>query len=172
MRIGVFADAHDHVDHVRLAVSEFNRRRCDLVVFAGDFVSPIVVPPLRKLCCRVIACFGDNEGNRTGIEGGMRIIGTVGAPPFGFRTPDGTRILVTHVLEHLRDHLGECDVVISAHTHQPNITRDALGRLFINPGETSGWTYRKPSIVILETQPLGAEVVALPVMPPAPEVVA
>ncbi|MEX0701102.1 MAG: YfcE family phosphodiesterase [Planctomycetales bacterium] len=166
MRIGIFADAHDHVDHVRRAVAEFNARRCELVVFAGDFVSPIVVPPLRKLTCRVLACFGDNEGNKPGIQGGMRIIGQVAEPPFCFRAADGTRILVTHQLEKVRDHLGDCEVVISAHAHRANIARDKQGRLFVNPGETSGWTYRKPSIAILDTATREAEIVPLPEMPP------
>ncbi len=170
MRIGIFADAHDHVDHVRLAVSEFNRQECKLVVFAGDFVSPIVVPPLRKLVCPVMACFGDNEGNRVGISGGMRIVGTVGSPPFGFVTTDGTRILLTHVLEHLKDCIDDCNVVISAHTHRPHVTRDARGRLFVNPGETSGWTYRKPTVAILETDPLDARIVSLAEMSQPPEI--
>ena len=164
MRIGIFADAHDHVDHVRQAVVEFNRIGCDLVIFAGDFVSPIVVPPLRKLNCPVLACFGDNEGNRVGIEGGMRIVGTVAAPPFGYRAPDGTRILITHMPETVRGLIEGCDVVISAHTHRAAIRQDESGRLFVNPGETSGWTYRKPSIAILETKPLEARIVLLPEM--------
>jgi len=42
--------------------------------------------------------------------------------------------------------------------------------LFINPGETSGWTYRKPTIAILETRPLSAQIVALPELPPVPAV--
>ena len=165
MRIGIFADAHDHVDNVRRAVAIFNHAGCGLVIFAGDFVSPIVVPPLRKLTCRVMACFGDNEGNKTGIAGGMRIIGEVAEPPFGIQTKDGTRILVTHAGEDLRGHVGDCNVVIMSHTHRPSIARDQNGRLFVNPGETSGWTYRKPSVAILDTEPLDAEIVALPEMP-------
>jgi uncharacterized protein len=169
MRIGVFADAHDHVDHVRLAVQEFNRAECELVVFAGDFVSPIVVPPLRKLRCPMIACFGDNEGNRIGIEGGMRVVGVVGWPPLGIRTADGTRILLTHQPESLRGAESEYDVLIHAHTHRPYVRRDEAGRLHLNPGETSGWTFRRPSIAILETAPpCEARIVFLPEMPPAP----
>lgn len=166
MRIGIFADAHDHVDNVRIAIAEFNRLGCDLVLFAGDFVSPIVVPPFRKLTCPVISCFGDNEGNRIGIEGGMRIIGSVGFPPFGVITRDGTRIILTHSIDSLKGLTNECEVVVSAHTHRAAIVKDANGRLFINPGETSGWTYRKPSIAVLETKPLSAEIVWLPAMPP------
>ena len=160
MRIGVFADAHDHLDNVRHAVAEFNRRRCELVMFAGDFVSPMVPTVMRRLNCPVVACFGDNDGNKIGIAGGMRIVGEVGEPPFGVVTDDGTRILLSHVPESVRGLVDGFHVVISAHTHKPRITRDEQGRLFLCPGETSGWTYRKPTVAILETQPLAAEFVA------------
>lgn len=170
MRIGIFADAHDHLDNVRRAVDLFNHAGCELVLFAGDLVSPMVVPPLRKLHCPFIGCFGDNDGNKVGIAGGMRIVGEIGEPPFGIRTADGTRILLTHVLQSLKGHLGECDVVISAHTHSPSIVRDDRGRLFVNPGETSGWSFRKPTVAILETQPLSVESVPLPELPPAPQI--
>lgn len=168
MRIGIFADSHDHVDHVRLAVAAFNRADCDLVMFAGDFVSPIVVPPLRKLNCPVLACFGDNEGNTIGIEGGMRIVGQVGYPPFGFQAPDGTKILLTHAIESLKGLLDGADVVIYSHSHRAGISRDESGRLYINPGEASGWTYRKPSIAILETESLETSLVQFAEMPPVP----
>ena len=169
VRIGLLADTHDHVDNVRRAVAEFNRAECDLVVHAGDFCSPIVVPPLRKLRCPVLACFGDNDGNKVGIEGGMRIVGLVGWPPFGFRTPEGLRVLVTHVPEHLRGSIDQADVIVSAHSHKPRIEHDAAGRLWVNPGEASGWTYRKPSIALIDTAPLEARIVWLPELPPEPE---
>lgn len=165
MRIGVFADAHDHLDNVRLAVSEFNRQKCDLVVFAGDFVSTFVTPPLRKLKCPFWACFGDNDGNKRGLKNGTSLIGWIAEPPFGFVTPDGVRFLVTHMLRDLRGIAGDCHVVVYAHTHKPNIRRDDHGRLLVNPGETSGWTFRKPSIAIVETRPLTAQIVDLPPMP-------
>jgi uncharacterized protein len=170
MRIGVFSDSHDHVDNVRLAVAEFNREECELVVFAGDFCSPIVVPPLRKLRCPVLACFGDNDGNQLGLQGGMRIVGPVAYPPFGFQTSDGIRILVAHTPEQLRGNADGAQVVIFGHTHKPSIRTDEQGVLYINPGETSGWTYRKPTIAILETNPLAARIVPLPEMPRAPAV--
>ena len=64
MRIGVFADTHDHLDNIRRAVEYFNRAECEYVIFAGDFVSTIAVPPLRNLTCPLVGCFGDNEGNK------------------------------------------------------------------------------------------------------------
>ena len=49
MLIGIFADSHDHLDHIQRAVEVFNQAGCELVVFAGDLVSSFAVPPLRKL---------------------------------------------------------------------------------------------------------------------------
>ncbi len=169
MKIGLFADAHDHVDNVRRAVAHFNREECDLVLFAGDFCSPIVIPPLRKLNCRMIACFGDNDANPVAIEGGMRIIGDVGHPPMGIQVEDGTRILLTHELSDLQDEPGEFDVVVYAHTHRCTIKRDDRGRLHINPGEASGWTYRSPCVVILDTTTSEARRIDLPPMPKIPD---
>ena len=161
MRIGIFADSHDHLDHIRLVVDEFNRRQCDLVVFAGDLVSTFAIPPLRKLNCPMIASFGDNEGNKVGIRGGMEIIGEVAEPPFCFRAGDGTRFLVTHQRELLRGEVEGCDIVIYAHTHKPRIARDERGRLWINPGETSGWTYGQPTFAMLDTDAMSAEILSL-----------
>ena len=161
MRIGLFADSHDHLDHIRAAVSVFNRHQCELVIFAGDLVSSFAVPPLRQLQCPVLACFGDNEGNKLGVSAGFRILGEIGEPPFGIRTRDGTRILVTHMLRHLRGADGDFDVCVFAHTHRAEISHDQYGRLYVNPGETSGWSFGKPSVALLDTNPLLATIVRL-----------
>ncbi len=170
MKIGIFGDTHDHVDNMRHAVSEFNQRECELVIFAGDFVSPIIVPPLRRLQCPFIGCFGDSDGNKIGIQGGMRIIGVLGEPPFGICTKDGTKILLTHELEDVKGMLEGIQVIISSHSHSTGIQKDKAGRLFINPGEASGWTYRKPSVAILETSTMEADIIFLPEMPAKPEI--
>lgn len=161
MQVGIFADAHDHVDNVRMAVSLFNSAGCGLVVFAGDFCSPIVLPPMRKLECPMIACFGDNDGNKVGLQSGMGIIGILGEPPFCFQTADGTRFLLTHREHDLRGLLDDCEIVIYAHTHRAKIAHDENRRLFVNPGETAGWTYREPSIAILDTELRKARLLSL-----------
>ena len=161
MLVGLFADTHDHLDNIRLSVAEFNRRRVELVVFAGDFVSTFAIPPLRKLNCPMVASFGDNEGNKTGLRGGMQIIGEVSDPPFGFRAADGTRFLITHQQELIRGTTEGCDVVVYAHTHRPRVHRDQGGRLWINPGEASGWTYREPTIAVLDTSRMEVDLIRL-----------
>lgn len=166
MKIGIMADIHDNVDNLRHAIGLFNAMSCRVILLAGDFVSPLVVPSMRKLTGRVIACFGDNDGNRRGITGGMQIVGTLGYGPLCFRTADGLRIVMAHQLNELRDCLGEADVAVFAHTHRPSIAEDRHGRLFINPGEVGGWMFRKPTVVILDSETRKAEVIDLPPMSP------
>ena len=178
MLVGVFADAHDHADNVRRAVRFFNEAGCGLVLFAGDLVSPLVVPPLRKLTCPLVACWGDNDGNRVGIAGGMRVVGPVGEPPLCVTAPDGTRFLLCHQLREVRDHLREAaapadggpQVVVYAHTHRHAVARDAAGRLLVNPGECGGWVSRTPSVALVDTAAEGgpaAKIVPLPQLGPA-----
>ena len=80
---------------------------------------------------------------------------------FGLQTPDKTRILVTHQKELLKGDVAGCDVIVFAHTHRAAISRDSEGRLLINPGETSGWSFGRPSLALLETEPLDARLIWL-----------
>jgi len=151
MRIGIFADTHDHLANIRLAVERFNDERVELVLFAGDLVSTFSVPPLRKLQAPLVACFGDNEGNKPGLLAGFQLVGKLSEPPVRMTTCDGTRLVMTHMKRQLRGLEGEYDVAVFGHTHRPRIERDESGRLMINPGETSGWTFGRPTIVTFDT---------------------
>jgi uncharacterized protein len=161
MLVGIFADTHDHLANIRLAVERFNAAQCDVVLFAGDLVSTFAVPPLRKLNCPVVGCFGDNEGNKVGLLAGFALVGQIGEPPVRYTADDGTRFIVCHMQRQLRGQADDWDIAVFGHTHKPRVQRDELGRLLINPGETSGWTFGRPTIVLLETSTRRAEIVAL-----------
>ena len=161
MKIGIFADAHDHLANIRLAVERFNREEVELVLFAGDLVSTIAVPPLKRLQASLVACYGDNEGNKIGLEAGFKLAGELHEPPALVIAADGTRIALAHMKRQLRAFAEDYDIAIFGHTHKPRIERDERGRLQINPGETSGWSFGRPTIVLLETSPQHARIVDL-----------
>jgi len=167
MRVGIMADIHDNVDNLRHAIGLFNALECGVILLAGDFVSPLVVPSMRRFTCPVIACYGDNDGNQIGIAGGMKIVGTLGHPPMCWKSRDGVKFLMAHQLDGLRDVIEGSDVVVFAHTHRPSIATDRHGRVFINPGEVGGWMFRKPTVAIFDTESRVAEILDLPPMPPA-----
>ena len=152
MKVGIFADSHDHLDNIRCVVRMFNELRCEYALFAGDLVSTFAVPPLRKLNCPLLGCFGDNEGNKPGLQAGMSIVGELREPPALYTLADGTCVVLVHMERQLRGFEESFDVCVYGHTHKPRISRDEQGRLFINPGETSGWTFGKPSVALLETE--------------------
>lgn len=161
MRIGMFADSHDHLENIRRAVERFNDEKVELVLFAGDLVSTIAVPPLRKLHAPLVACFGDNEGNKVGLSAGFAVVGQLSEPPVRIVADDGLRIVLTHMKRQLRDIHEEYDIAVFGHSHKPRIERDAIGRLLINPGETGGWTFGRATIVLFETAAQRAEIVDL-----------
>lgn len=169
MKIGIFADAHDHLDNIRRVVEMFNDLECACVLFAGDLVSTFAVPPLRKLNCPLLGCYGDNEGNKPGLQAGMRIVGELREPPALYTLADGTRAVLVHMERQLRGFDEPFDVCVHGHTHKPRVARDERGRLFINPGETSGWTFGRPTAAVLETASMQAEVIEIKPTPvPAP----
>lgn len=161
MKIGIFADTHDHLVNIRLAVERFNLEQVELVLFAGDFVSTIAVPPLRNLKAPLVACFGDNEGNKVGLQSGIKLVGRLAEPPVHLTTEDGTRFVLAHMKRQLRGVEVDYDIAVFGHTHKPRIECDDRGRMMINPGETSGWSYGRPTVVLLETTTRTAMVVDL-----------
>ena len=170
MRIGLFADSHDHKENLRRTVEYFNRAACELVLFAGDLVSTFAVPPLRKLACPLVACFGDNEGNKTGLRAGFTLVGKIDEPPIRLTLADGTRVVLCHMERQLRGLPDDWDIAIFGHTHKPRVRRDEAGRLWINPGEVSGWTFDHPTVAILETATREVSVISLrsgEVLPPS-----
>ncbi|MEZ6058389.1 MAG: metallophosphoesterase [Planctomycetaceae bacterium] len=163
MKLGIFADVHDHLDHLRTAVEFFNREQCAHILFAGDLVSTFTVPPLRKLQARLTGCFGDNEGNKVGLLAGMSLVGTLAEAPVRFTSDDGLRFVIVHMERQLRllPEDEAFDVAIVGHTHKPRVSVDDRNRLFINPGETSGWTFGRPTVALFNTSTRSVEIVPL-----------
>jgi putative phosphoesterase len=151
MLVGIFADTHDHLDNIRRLVQVFNAAGCELVLFAGDLVSTFALPPLRELRCPIWGCYGDNEGNKPGLQAGFSILGELREAPACYTLPDGTRVAIVHMERQLRGCEADYSAVILGHTHRPRVSTDAQGRLWINPGEASGWTFDDPTVATWET---------------------
>ncbi|MCK4491079.1 MAG: metallophosphoesterase family protein, partial [Candidatus Altiarchaeales archaeon] len=58
--IGLMSDSHHHMDAIRGAVEFFNSRGVDLVLHAGDLISPFTAGEFGKLGCRFVAVYGNN----------------------------------------------------------------------------------------------------------------
>ena len=157
MKLGVMSDSHDNIPNVKRAVALFNEIGVDLVVHAGDFIAPFAVDPLAELTCKVVAVFGNNDGERVVLAKKFEPIGEV-HPNLASATLGDRTIAVMHYPELAIPiaKSGEYDIVVYGHTHKIDIQKEKS--LLLNPGETGGWTTGKATVAVVDLQTLEAKI--------------
>lgn len=63
MLIGILADTHDNLEKVDAAVRSLNAKGVEMVLHAGDYVSPFVIPRFANLQSPMIGVLGNNDGD-------------------------------------------------------------------------------------------------------------
>jgi putative phosphoesterase len=165
MRIGILSDTHDNLPMVDRAVAMLNGLSPDLVLHAGDFISPFVIPRLAALSCPCTCVFGNNDGDHALLLAKARESGRVEIRGhFTAGLLDGRAIALLH--GHEPEAPGEIagagifDAVIHGHTHRPSVER--RGRtLLVNPGEACGYLTGRGTVALLETGPMEAEILEI-----------
>ena len=151
MRIGIISDTHDHHRHVLQAIEIFRTRGVQYVLHGGDIVAPFTIQAFSELRAKLIAVFGNNDGEK------LRLKATVES--FGGEIHEycykgelgGRKICMMHT-----DHLAEdaiksqmYDLVVYGHTHHQDIRRE--GRtLIVNPGEATDWITGSAQVAIVD----------------------
>jgi len=164
--VGLISDTHDRLPMVEEAVRVLNERGVELVLHAGDYVAPFVIPRLARLEAKLVGVFGNNDGDkalllkRASETGGkVEIRGLFAEVRAG-----GLRIALLHGHEDelLRSVIacGGYDVVVHGHTHRASVRREG-GTLVVNPGEVCGYLYGKPTLALLDTEELSVKLVEL-----------
>ncbi|AUB55470.1 MAG TPA: metallophosphoesterase [Methanobacterium subterraneum] len=159
--IGIMSDSHDHMGGIRAAVKVFNQEKVELVVHAGDLISPFTAGAFDKLHAPLEAIFGNNDGERRGLMAAYAEL----CPLEDFKEleVDGRKIALIHgTTEALVDALresGKFDLVIRGHTHRMEVTEGLT--MVVNPGETCGYLSGDKTVVLLDTQDLSWEKVQL-----------
>lgn len=159
--IGIMSDSHDHMDGVRAAVELFNREKVELVVHAGDLISPFTAGAFDELQAPLEAIYGNNDGERRGLMAAYAEL----CPLEDFKEleVDGRKIAVIHgTTEALVDALsesGKYDLVIRGHTHRKEVIEGST--MIINPGETCGYLSGEKTVILLDTDDLSWKAVKL-----------
>ncbi len=140
MLIGVMSDSHDRIEAIRAAIEKFNSESVDIVLHAGDIVSPFSVREFEKLNCKIICVTGNNDGDPAALRKFLGRFGGELRDVFFKLEVEGKRIALTHgEWPELVEALilsGEYDVVINGHSHEASI-RKQNNVLVINPGSCS-----------------------------------
>jgi len=163
--VGIIADTHDNMPMIKKAVETLNERNVDLVLHAGDYVAPFVIPKLNELKTKLIGVFGNNDGDRLLLRkrfSQYEMLDIRGN--FTAFLIDGIKTALLHGdEEELLKALINSEsfgVIVHGHTHKTEITRKKE-TLIINPGEVCGYLTGKSTLALLDTCELEAEVVEL-----------
>ncbi|MEM3588102.1 MAG: metallophosphoesterase [Candidatus Jordarchaeaceae archaeon] len=170
MLIGIMSDSHDRIEAVRAAIEKFNLERVDLVLHAGDIVSPFTVKEFGKLNCKIICVKGNNDGDLVALRMFLEKVGGELKGDFFISEVGGKKIVLTHgvwpeVVEALIIS-GKYDVVISGHSHEASI-RKQDNVLVINPGSCSYpiidgiVTIENGTVAILDLDKMSAKILKL-----------
>ena len=165
MIIGILADTHDRLPLVDKAVKRLNEEKVNLVLHAGDYIAPFVIPHFKQLKADFIGIFGNNDGDKDMLR--KRFTEIEGAEIRGKFTEviiDGLKIAMLHgeeeeLLRALINAEGH-DVVVHAHTHEAKTYRKGE-TLVINPGEVCGYLSGKSTIAILNTETLEVKIIQI-----------
>ena len=158
-KLGVMADSHDNMDLLESAVDLFRKEDVDLVLHAGDFISPLVAEPLAGLGSDLIGVFGNNDGDRLFLRRRFREegVGKIERGPHRLEL-GGRTVLLMHeprLLEVL-DSSPVPDLIVYGHTHDVDV-RDE-DPLVINPGEVGGWLTGRSTVGLVDLAEMQAEI--------------
>ncbi|RLF51337.1 MAG: YfcE family phosphodiesterase [Thermoplasmata archaeon] len=145
-KIGLISDSHDNMEAIKKAVEIFNAENVELVIHAGDIVSPFTADVFKELKCDMLLIYGNNDGDKLYLKERFKNIGTFHKDPYAVNI-HGKNIIVTHEPSIVDALATKYDIVIYGHTHEKDLR---VGKsLIINPGECCGYLTGKRSIAIL-----------------------
>lgn len=159
MKLGIISDTHDNVPMIHKAVAFFNQTRVDMVLHAGDYVSPFSLKPFLSLKCDFIGVWGNNDGDKIALQEVAQ--GKIKNSPL-IQSYDQKKILLAHHLETLEALVlsQEFHLIVYGHTHQSEI-RKAGKTLVVNPGECGGWLDGKSTVAVADLEEMTAEIIGL-----------
>jgi putative phosphoesterase len=132
MLLGVIADSHDHLTHLRKAIQAIEGRGAEAILHAGDFVAPFAIRELVKARVPVHAVFGNNDGERKGIG---QILPSVNPATLSL-VLGGRKVILDHYPDVVeRTTAQKPDIVVFGHTHQILIRPGPP--LVVNPGNAA-----------------------------------
>jgi putative phosphoesterase len=149
LKIGIMADSHDNLPLIARAVDLFNHEKVELVLHAGDFVSPFTATLFQNLKARLVGVFGNNDGDRPAL---IRRFAGIGELYEDYRELelDGRKIVLMHQPKFLEvlAAVSKYDLIAYGHTHEVDVRKGPP--LVVNPGECGGWLTGTATVVIVE----------------------
>lgn len=152
MKLAILSDSHDNLDNLDQAVADAGLSGADVLIHAGDLIAPFSLESLTRFNGQVFFVYGNNDGERRGIEEAASGTNVTVAGDKLEMDFDGLSTYVTHYPDEARRVFGagEHDLVIFGHTHEQGSWVDGE-RILINPGEVYGRRTGMSTWVLFDT---------------------
>lgn len=142
MKIGLISDTHDNIQNTENAIMSFKDKNVEIVIHAGDIVSPETVELFEGM--RLIGVLGNNDLEVRELTSAFDKIGGQLKGEFCEIEQDKLIFAVYHGTDSRKKEsliqCGKYDVVICGHTHRAQNKK--VGKtLVINPGTANGWFF-------------------------------
>ena len=142
MKIGLISDTHDNIQNTQKAIISFNDKNVEVVIHAGDIVSPETVEVFDGI--RLIGVLGNNDLEVRELTSAFDKIGGQLKGEFCEIEQGKLKLAVYHGTDSRRKksliECGKYDVIICGHTHRAQNKK--VGKtLIINPGTANGWFF-------------------------------
>ena len=156
MKIGILSDTHDYLPNIRKAIDLFNKEKVEMLIHCGDFVSLFVIKEFKDFKGKILATYGNNDGERTKLKEWLKELNpeneiddylTFEIDHLKFFVLHGTNSEVLDAIIRSRKY----DVVIYGHTHK-RVFKEEDGVLVINPGECCGYLSGTATVGIFDTE--------------------
>ena len=155
------ADSHDNLESIEKAVKVFNQEQVDLVLHAGDLISPFTAQIFQNLESQFLAVFGNNDGERHGLRRAYENLCyledfkefELGNRPIALM--HGSNQTIVEAISCS----GKYEVLVRGHTHKVEIIEGET--LVVNPGETCGYLSGNQTVVLMDSDDLNYQVINL-----------
>lgn len=171
MKIGIISDTHDDIDNTNKAIDMFEQHDVQVVIHAGDIISPPVIKEFKRLTqknVKVYGILGNNDGEKHGLENAFDFINGEFLGETGKIDLGGLKFGIYHGMDLKKKEKmiksGKFDVFIYGHTHrrdpEGNIPNTVGKTLVFNPGcahrpAKTNYSdppyFRDPTILIFDT---------------------
>jgi len=160
MKIGVMSDSHDDLPLIAKAMELFNREQVELVLHAGDFVSPFCANILKNLKMKLVSVFGNNDGDKLFLLRRFENIGEIHEDYCEIEL-NGRQIVLMHQPKFMEALVasGKYDLIAYGHTHQVDVRQGPPP--VVNPGECGGWLTDVATVAIVDLEAMTPTIVPL-----------
>lgn len=144
MKIALVSDSHDNLYFIKKFLKDVEKRNVDLIIHLGDIISPFSAREFLKVEKKIIAIYGNNDGEQKGLSSLLDI------RPFPRELKIENKIIILyHDPIFDEDKLDGIDFLFYGHTHKKYFYKKG-NTTILNPGELCGYLTSLSTYITLD----------------------